>query len=433
MTAYFENLDLFLNQVKEQVGDEFFGVIFEPDFLGYMQQNSEPPTLATSVGETTIGLNHGTLKTLVERINFEINKKREEENLNLKFGWQLNLWAKPNVSGIRGIIRETDNETGVGGGDFETQLQKIRQTAIDVYKYGETMGIMSSNADFISIDKYGLDALGYSNQSHPEDPSSYTWFWNNDHWLNYYEFVKALYLESGVHVILWQITVGHINGSTTINAYTGTNFRTLQNTSKYYEDSASPFFFGDTVDFFNDQARFDYFSENKHNDPKLISNPNTKHVTFGNHFDNLNAIGVRLVLMGAGVGDSTDGIGDPTEPGATLTDDHFWIQKVQDYYMNHLVLSTLGLSEEMTLDHSETLFFVKLLDRRLVIKNLSKESSTIDVFVFDLQGKLVVNEKNQLLKKHSELQLSTPKLGLGIYICLIKNQNKISSFKIIHK
>lgn len=433
MTAYFENLDLFLNQVKEQVGDEFFGVIFEPDFLGYMQQNSEPPTLATSVGETTIGLNHGTLKTLVERINFEINKKREEENLNLKFGWQLNLWAKPNVSGIRGIIRETDNETGVGGGDFETQLQKIRQTAIDVYKYGETMGIMSSNADFISIDKYGLDALGYSNQSHPEDPSSYTWFWNNDHWLNYYEFVKALYLESGVHVILWQITVGHINGSTTINAYTGTNFRTLQNTSKYYEDSASPFFFGDTVDFSNDQARFDYFSENKHNDPKLISNPNTKHVTFGNHFDNLNAIGVRLVLMGAGVGDSTDGIGDPTEPGATLTDDHFWIQKVQDYYMNHLVLSTLGLSEEMTLDHSETLFFVKLLDRRLVIKNLSKESSTIDVFVFDLQGKLVVNEKNQLLKKHSELQLSTPKLGLGIYICLIKNQNKISSFKIIHK
>ena len=149
------------------------------------------------------------------------------------------------------------------------------------------MGIMSSNADFISIDKYGLDALGYSNESEPADPSSYTWFWNNDHWLNYYEFVKTLAEESDTHVVLWQITVGHINNSTSINEYTGTNFVPLVNKSKHYEDSASPFFFGDEIDFSNDQARFDYFSQNKHNDPKLISNPTNKHVTFGNHFARL--------------------------------------------------------------------------------------------------------------------------------------------------
>ena len=341
MTAYFENLELFLNQVKDIVGDEFFGVIFEPDFLGYMQQNTEPPTLSTSVSATTIGQNAGTLKTLVERINSEIDKKRIEDDLNLEFGWQLNLWAKPNVAGLRGIIRETDNVNGVGGGDFETQIQKIKQTAIDIYQYGNQMGIMSSNADFISIDKYGLDALGYSNESEPADPSSYTWFWNNDHWLNYYEFVKTLAEESDTHVVLWQITVGHINNSTSINEYTGTNFVPLVNKSKHYEDSASPFFFGDEIDFSNDQARFDYFSQNKHNDPKLISNPTNKHVTFGNHFAELNGIGVKLALMGAGVGDSTDGIGDAEYPGATLTDDHFWIQKVQDYYINHLTESTI--------------------------------------------------------------------------------------------
>ena len=386
MTAYFENLELFLNQVKDIVEDEFFGVIFEPDFLGYMQQNAELPTLSTAVSATSIGANAGTLKTLVERINSEIDKKRIEDNLNLEFGWQLNLWAKPNVAGIRGIIRETDNIGGVGGGDFETQLQKIKQTAIDIYQYGNTMGIMSSNADFISIDKYGLDALGYSNASDPADPSSYTWFWNNDHWLNYYEFVKTLSEESDTHVILWQITVGHINNSTTINEYTETNFVPLLNTSKHSEDSASPFFFGDEVDFSNDQARFDYFSENKHNDPKLISNATNKHVTFGNHFTELNDSGVKLVLMGAGVGDSADGIGDAEYPGATLTDDHFWIQKVQDYYINHLVESVFGL-ESASISNLSTSFKVLINNQQLQITNISKAPKITDIYLFDLTGK----------------------------------------------
>ena len=432
MTAYFENLELFLNQVKDIVGDEFFGVIFEPDFLGYMQQNAEPPTLSTAVSATTIGANAGTLKTLVERINSEIDKKRIEDNLNLEFGWQLNLWAKPNVAGIRGIIRETDNTSGVGGGDFETQLQKIKQTAVDIYQYGNTMGIMSSNADFISIDKYGLDALGYSNASDPADPSSYTWFWNNDHWLNYFEFVKALYEESGVHVILWQITVGHINGSTTINEYTGTNFVPLTNTSKHYEDSASPFFFGDEVDFSNDQARFDYFSENKHNDPKLISNATNKHVTFGNHFEELNDTGVKLVLMGAGVGDSTDGIGDAEEPGATLTDDHFWIQKVQDYYINHLVESVLGL-EASTISDLSVSFKVLINNQQLQITNLSKTPKITNVYLFDLTGKQLLDMPNQRIESNEARSLNQIIPSNAFYICILKTEDSIGVFKIISK
>ena len=432
MTAYFENLELFLNQVRDIVGDEFFGVIFEPDFLGYMQQNSEPETLATAVSATTIGTNAGTLKSLVERINFEINKKRIDDNLNLEFGWQLNLWAKPNVAGVRGIIRETDNVSGVGGGDFQTQLQKIKQTAIDIYKYGETMGIMSHGADFISIDKYGLDALGYSNASDPADPSSYTWFWNNDHWLNYFAFVKALYEESGVHVILWQITVGHINGSTTINEYTGTNFATLPNTSKYYEDSASPFFFGDEVDFSNDQARFDYFSQNKHNDSKLISNATNKHVTFGNHFEELNDTGVKLVLMGAGVGDSTDGIGDPVAPGATLTDDHFWIQKVQDYYINHLVTSTLGFEPSDITDLTPD-FTVLINNQQLIIKNTSKSLKNTDVYLFDFTGKLLIDKPDQLIGSSETIRLNHSIPSHTFYICILKTEGSVGAFKIISK
>ena len=432
MTAYFENLELFLNQVRDIVGDEFFGVIFEPDFLGYMQQNSEPETLATAVGATTIGTNAGTLKSLVERINFEINKKRIDDNLNLEFGWQLNLWAKPNVAGVRGIIRETDNVSGVGGGDFPTQLQKIKQTAIDIYKYGETMGIMSHNADFISIDKYGLDALGYSNASDLADPSSWTWFFNNDHWLNYFAFVRALFEEAGVHVILWQITVGHINGSTTINEYTGTNFATFPNTSKYYEDSASPFFFGDEIDFSNDQARFDYFSQNKHNDPKLISNPTSKHVTFGNHFEELNDIGVKLVLMGAGVGDSTDGIGDPVAPGATLTDGHFWIQKVQDYYINHLITSTLGIDSSEISDLTPD-FTVLIDNQQLIIKNISKTPKNTHVYLFDFTGKRLIDKPNQQIGTSETIRLSHTIPSNTFYICILKTEGSVGAFKIISK
>jgi len=381
---------------------------------------------------TTIATNAGTLKSLVERINFEINKKRVDDNLNLEFGWQLNLWAKPNVAGIRGIIRETDNVSGPGSGDFQTQLQKIKQTAIDIFQYGKTMGIMSHGADFISIDKYGLDALGYSNASDPADPSSYTWFWNNDHWLNYFTFVKSLYEESGVHVILWQITVGHINNSTTINEYTGTNFVPLVNTSKHYEDSASPFFFGDEVDFSNDQARFDYFSQNKHQDSKLISNPNNKHVTFGNHFSELNATGVKLVLMGAGVGDSTDGIGDATYPGATLTDDHFWIQKVQDYYINHLITSTLGF-ESSTISDLSSDFTVLIENQQLVIKNISDSLKNTDVYLFDFTGKLLMDMPNQQIGIRETIRLSQTLLSNTFYVCILKTEGSVGAFKIISK
>ncbi len=425
MTAYFNNLKLFLNQVKDEVGDEFFGVVLEPDFLGYMQQNSEPTSLATAVSKNNIRKNAGTLKTLVERINFEIDKKRINDNLNMEFGWQLNLWAKPNVAGLRGIIRETDS------GNFTTKLQKIKQTASDIFSYAKKLGIMSANANFISIDKYGLDAMGAPANSTPSNPASYTWFWNNDHWKNYLAFVKQLHIDSQKHVILWQVPVGHINGVTTTNVYTNTNFKLLKNVSKHFEDSASNFFFGETNNYSNDLVRYNYFSQNKHNDSKMTVDTASKKITWGNHFEEVNESGVKLVLMGAGVGDSTDGIGDSVDPGATLTDDHYWVQKVQDYYQNHLTTSTTTLLAVE--DHKYTKnknFSVYQVDEYLLINN-NNHTKNINVHLYNLQGKKLYEKKNIYLEQGSHIKINISSLTKGLYICTIQNTSEKISYKII--
>ena len=336
MTKYFNNIDLFLNEVEKFIKDELFVVVLEPDFLGYLQQKGEGPERETAVGpDDKIERGIGTLKNLVTRINREFNDKRKNKNVNLLFGWQLNLWAKPGVASNRGIIRETDNVTGVGGGSFTTQLAKIKQTAIDITQYGIDVGILSHNADFVSIDKYGLDAIGgptpgYTTPDPLTQPETFTWFWNNDHWINYLEFVKSMHEHSNKHIVLWQIPVGHINKTQSISTYTNSRFSDHPNEIKKYEDSASTFFFGDEFEAESNE-RFNYFTENKHNDSKLEFDSDTKKITYGNHMEEVQNAGVRIILGGAGVGNSTDGVGSPP------TDDYYWIQKVQEYYQNDLV------------------------------------------------------------------------------------------------
>ena len=336
MKKYFNNIELFLNEVQKFIKDELFVVVLEPDFLGYLQQRGEGPERETAVGlNDEIALGTGTLLNLVTRVNREFDDKRKNENLNLLYGWQLNLWAKPDVATSRGIVRETDNVSGVGGGDFETQLEKIRQTARDITQYGIDVGILSHNADFVSIDKYGLDAIAgatpdYTNPDPLTQPETFTWFWNNDHWINYLEFVKSMHELSNKHIVLWQVPIGHINKSQSISAYTNSRFTDLSNESQKYEDSATTFFFGDEFLAESDE-RYAYFSQNKHQDPKLTFDPLTKKITYGSHMEEVQNAGVRMILGGAGVGASTDGVGNPP------TDDYFWIQKVQEYYQNDLV------------------------------------------------------------------------------------------------
>ena len=329
MQSYFKDLKFALDIIKQEGGDEIVGLVLEPDFIGYMMQNSgkQPSGIPakTSAAYSSGILNASadpvfpdTLEGLVKAINYTISKYAP----NAYFGWQFNLWASPGITtGIpsTGLMRITDT-LGIAGG-----RSAIASEAKEICKYYTSAGITSYGADFVSIDKYGLDA-GISS---PSDPSKSTWFWNLDHWNNYLLFSKTLHQNSQLPVILWQIPVGHINSSLAANPYNNGTFPELTNTSQHYEDSAPDFFLGDT--FAATGLRSGYFSTNRGNDPKLTVSGNN--ITWGSHAKEAADSGIISVLFGAGVGDSTDGVGSPP------TDSYWWITKVQSYFSNPVPLS----------------------------------------------------------------------------------------------
>lgn len=308
MDAYYSNLEFFLSEVASIMKGELYGIILEPDFLGYMQQNSGKRSYE-------IGTTDGTVVDTVKRINSII----AERGGNVVFGWQLNLWARAGSNGGKGLVRRTDEDDWAGM-DWNEGRDYITQTATEIAAYAVEAGVLSHGADFLSIDKYGLDA-GIQN---PDNPAESTWFWNADHWSNYLLVVEAIKRESGLPVVLWQIPVGHINSSTAKNAVTGEEFPALSNTHRNYEDSATTWFLGDT--FRPGDNRKPYFLSNRGGDSKLSSSSDS--VTWGSHMEEIAKAGAISVLFGAGVGQSTDGVGSPP------SDDGFWIQKVQDYYLN---------------------------------------------------------------------------------------------------
>ena len=203
----------------------------------------------------------------------------------------------------------------------------IANEAAEIAAYYIDAGILSYGAGFISIDKYGLDA-GAENGA-AADPASSTWFWNVDHWNNYLLFAKTLHNATDLPVTLWQIPVGHINSSTAVNPYDvdGT-FDDLTNTNRNYEDSAPTFFLGDT--FIADGLRHDYFASNDGGDSGV--SVSGSEITWEAHMEAARDAGVTAIYFGAGVGDSTDGVGSPP------TDDYWWISQVQEYYANPVPL-----------------------------------------------------------------------------------------------
>lgn len=450
MTKYFENINLFLDDVKKHIGDELFVVILEPDFLGYIQQYNEAVSRETAVSDTQIAAGAGTLKQLVHRINKEFDMRRTQDGFNMLYGWQLNLWAKAGVGGTHGIIRQTDN------GDFTTQLGLIRQTARDIGQFGIDAGILSHNADLVSIDKYGLDAIGRESPNNTNanpltTPQDYTWFWNNDHWLNYLEFVEALHQLTKKHIVLWQITVGHINDSQTISAYNGAKFPKLNNTTTKYEDSATSFFFGDQVKM-ESTERMTYFSQNKHADTKLQVDAVNSTITFGNHIQETMNAGVRLVLFGAGVGHSTDGVGAPP------TDDFFWIQKVQEYYKNGVVLLSdsdkdgvndfddqcpntpsgttvdkvgcpIVLAKKSIVQY-DFLVYPNPTNQKLHLL-LANFNSDLDVEIFTIDGKLVQQHKIEGEVLQDLLIIDVKDLPKNTYILNIKQKNNRKTYTFI--
>jgi cellulase/cellobiase CelA1 len=104
-------------------------------------------------------------------------------------------------------------------------------------------------------------------------------------------------------------------------------FPDLDNTSTHYEDSAPTYFFGDT--FSTAGARYDFFAQT-HGVARVTTA--VPKITWGSHLDLAAQSGVVVALFGAGVGDSTDGVGSPA------TDGNWWITKVQKYYEHPIAL-----------------------------------------------------------------------------------------------
>ncbi len=328
MTLYFQDLEGMIDDMIDVMGDELFGIILEPDFLGYMQQlavsngeaSNDPSQIATAVGTDEIATGAGTVKTLVERINKTISDKRKE-GANVFFGWQINLWSSSQeVPANMGIMRNTDDEQN----GWSQGRQDIIDAATATVGYAISAGITSNGADFVSMDKYGFDAEGYG-IANSLDIDNNPWWFNSDHWNNYLLYANTVHEVSGKDVVLWQLPVGRINGSEYVSARTGSVYEDLPNTEKKYEDSSIDYFFGDTFTE-PDATRLAHFAENEASDPGLVVNGNT--ITWASHMDVLKESGIIHAQFGAGVGLSTDGIGFPPE------DDWFSIQKIQDYYLS---------------------------------------------------------------------------------------------------
>ena len=342
MEGYYKDLKYFLDICKEYAGDETIGMIFEPDFLGYMMQksNKTPSEIsalvdaAYSSGVLEKGKDpdfENNVKGLVESINYIVRKYHKPAY----FGWQFNIWSYDSTEiPNQGLLHKTEFIGQEAGKQF------IKQVAKETAEYYNSAGITSYDADFISIDKYGLDG-GYEDGA-VDNPKASKWLWNADLWNNYLLYTKTLHEETKKPVILWQIPVGHINSSQEANPYNGGKFADLTNKVGNYEDSAPTYFFGDTFTP-GKGNRADYFATNEWNDSKIkVSGDN---ITWGSHMEEARDAGVVSILFGAGVNGSTDAVGSPA------SDNYWWITKAQRYLKNPLPLtgSTLVPEEKLPL------------------------------------------------------------------------------------
>ncbi|SHO50284.1 hypothetical protein [Anaerocolumna xylanovorans] len=328
MKAYYEDLKFFLDICNQY--DETFGIVLEPDFLGYMMQQSGKTPSSIAAAGVEAAYTSGILKKgvdpdfpntvtgLVQSINYIINKTSPKAI----FGWQFNTWGYSKDVPGQGLMHATEILGYTAGRAF------IQNAAKETALYYMEAGITSYGADFISIDKYGLD--GAYESGAVTNPAGSRWLWNADLWNNYIFYAGVLHSTTALPVTLWQLPVGHLNTSQEANPYTGGLFKELSNAVGYYEDSAPDYFFGDTFKP-GSQARVDYFSSNASNDPKIKVSNGT--ITYGSHIEEAKAAGITCILFGAGVGASTDAVGSPP------ADDYWWITKAQRYLRNPVSLN----------------------------------------------------------------------------------------------
>ncbi|QZA76465.1 hypothetical protein K4H28_08890 [Deefgea tanakiae] len=319
MKTYFADLKFAIELANREAGDDLVGWILEPDFLGYMMQQSgkQPAEIMAFVDQAyEIGLLDrqrdplfpNTVQGLVQAINY-IFKTRAN---NAFYGWQFNVWGA-NGFVAEGLMHETDAK-GIAGG-----RAVIAQKAKEIADYYLAAGVASHGAQFISIDKYGLDGGA---------PQKNNWLWNADHWNNYNFFTAELNRLTQKPIILWQLPVGHVNGTQGTNPYTNQPFAPLTGVDKSFEDTAPLYYFGDVFTPKSTVFNADYFKTNRSLDPKIKVNGDQ--VIWESHMDEAKKAGVISMMFGAGVGNSTDSVG----VNGAITDDRWWLVKAQGYYQN---------------------------------------------------------------------------------------------------
>ncbi|HEY9025367.1 MAG TPA: chitinase N-terminal domain-containing protein [Burkholderiaceae bacterium] len=329
MSAYFKDWANVISIANTEAGDDLVGYVIEPDFIGYLMQNSglQPSQIAARVDQAYASgvLNTAkgdpqfpnTVAGLVNAVNYIIQTRSK----NAWYGWQINLWADPNsgASG-QGLMHITDpDEKGWTAG-----RPMIAASAQRVANYYGAAGITSYGAGMISFDKYGYDGGA---------PGNSKWLFNADHWNNYLYYVQTLHASLKKPVALWQLPVGHVNGTTGTNPYTNAAWARLDDqTSRHYEDSAPTYFLGDTFTAANSVFPASYYQTNVAGDTKVTVSGSK--ITWGSHLKEAKASGVVALMFGAGVGDSTDDVG---LGGMPLTDDHWWLVKANDYLQGKTV------------------------------------------------------------------------------------------------
>lgn len=338
MKNYFEDLKFLLDLINTETKSEIpVYIIFEPDCIGYMMQNSgkgkyspyykEPSEIQAFTSQVyELGYLNKTennftdsLDGLVKCINYLCKKICK----NVKIGWQINVWSSTYsgkvIPGGMSLMKVSDVLGINEGKNF------IKNEAIEIGNYYKKCGILE-NADFFSVDKYGLSFRGVTLDS-LKDAVKSAWGWNSDHWLNYLLYCKQLSLTlDNKKCILWQIPSAHLNSSESNNPITGNKFLNITNTPGAYEDSSITFFFGDTfIPTITNEIKFWQKNDWGSNLVSLDANKIKWKGIMNELYDNYN---IFCFLSGAGVGADTHSGGLTRQ----ITDDYFFISKVQEYY-----------------------------------------------------------------------------------------------------
>jgi hypothetical protein len=341
MKNYYTDLKFLLDIINTELGTLNIPIyiIFEPDFLGYIMQNSGKgnnnpyykypseiqayvnPVYELGYLDKSKEIFNDTLSGLVNSINFLCKKYCSSK---VKIGWQINVWSSTYsgkvIPGGLSLMKSSDT---IG---LENGKKLIINEATEIANFYKLCGI-TNNTDFFSVDKYGLSFRGVTLNDLTNAIKS-NWGWNHDHWMNYLLYCKTLGDVLNQKCILWQIPSSHLNSSQSINPITNKKYIDISNIPGSYEDSSMTFFLGDT---FIPKIKIEeeYWKKNEWNSKECIINNNM--ITWNSMMNKLLENNIFCMLCGAGVGNDTHSGG----LSRSITDDYFFISKVQNYYFNN--------------------------------------------------------------------------------------------------